>query len=157
MGEGDEGGRGGGGEWDRREERGKSTQSDDFTHLSVETNRELVSGVCRLSELLVSPGYREEEEGGREREGGILPPPVAIHYNYREWLRERTPGCNKRQWNQTRNCHEPKKLGSCLCRLTTQRMCVGRSLYKTKRAEATTDDSCYTHLDNHLQSDWAIY
>lgn len=96
----------------------------------METNRELVSGVCRLSELLVSPGYREEEEGGREREGGILPPPVAIHYNYREWLRERTPGCNKRQWNQTRNCHEPKKLGSCLCQLTTQRMCVGTSLYK---------------------------
>ena len=77
------------GEWEREEERGKSTQSDDSTHLSVETNRELVSGVCRLSELLVSPGYKEEEEGGREREGGTLPPPVAIHYNCREWTGER--------------------------------------------------------------------
>ena len=119
MGEG--GGEGGG--------EGKSTQSDS-THLSVETNRELVSGVCRLSELLVSPGYREEEEGGREREGGTLPPPVAIHYNYRERMRGKTPGCNKRQWNQRQEIVISQKAGSCLCQLTTQRMCVGTSLHK---------------------------
>ena len=81
----------------------------------METNRELVSGVCRLSELLVSPGYREEEEGGREREGGTLPPPVAIHYNYREWMRERTQGCNKRQWNQRQEIVMSQKSWAHVC------------------------------------------
>ena len=87
-----------------------------------------MSGVCRLSELLVSPGYKEEEEGGREREGGTLPPPVAIHYNCREWTGERHQDVTRE--SETRNCHEPKKASSCLCELTTQRMCVGTSLHK---------------------------
>ena len=46
----------------------------------VRTKRVLVSGVCRLPDA-------EEEEGGqggrgREKAGGFLPPPVAIHNSY---------------------------------------------------------------------------
>ena len=98
--------------------------------------------------MLVSPGYREEEEGGREREGGTLPPPVAIHYNYRERMRGKTPGCNKRQWNQRQEIVMSQK--SCLLFVPanhTKDVC-GNKFAQTKRTEATTDDSCDTHLDH---------
>ena len=55
------------------------------TDLSVVMKRELVSGVCRLSdEPTMGDGRwrgRVGGGGGWEGEGGPLPPPVAIHYN----------------------------------------------------------------------------
>lgn len=106
-----------------------------------------MSGVCRLSELLVSPGYREEEGGGREREGGTLPPPVAIHYNCRGWrsvcgqdTEDATRDNDKRVLSQHQLLSGVFEQGN-----HTKDVC-GIKFAQTKRTEATTDHSCDAHL-----------
>lgn len=106
-----------------------------------------MSGVCRLSELLVSPGYREEEGGGREREGGTLPPPVAIHYNCRGWrsvcgqdTEDVTRDNDKRVLSQHQLLSGVFEQGN-----HTKDVC-GIKFAQTKRTEATTDHSCDAHL-----------